>query len=148
MEQAGACSTATEIKASICAILHLKGISMTRSFARGVPAFLLLLGAVVPAFAHAILLKSVPAANAVVAQPTTNISLTFNSKIDGRRSRLTLIGPDGSEQTIAMAPQNTPDTLTAAARDLKSGDYRLRWQVLAVDGHITRGEISFRVKLP
>jgi len=121
---------------------------MTRSFARGVPAFLLILSVVVPAFAHAILLQSTPAANAVVEQPTTRISLTFNSKIDGQRSRLTLIGPDGSQQTLALAPQNTADTLTASARDLKSGEYRLRWQVLAVDGHITRGEISFRVKLP
>jgi methionine-rich copper-binding protein CopC len=28
---------------------------------------------------------------------------------------------------------------------LLPGEYRLRWQVLASDGHITRGEISFAV---
>jgi methionine-rich copper-binding protein CopC len=28
---------------------------------------------------------------------------------------------------------------------LLPGEYRLRWQVLASDGHITRGEIPFAV---
>jgi methionine-rich copper-binding protein CopC len=28
---------------------------------------------------------------------------------------------------------------------LAAGAYRLRWQVLASDGHITRGEIPFTV---
>jgi methionine-rich copper-binding protein CopC len=28
---------------------------------------------------------------------------------------------------------------------LGSGAYRLRWQVLAVEGHITRGDIPFTV---
>jgi methionine-rich copper-binding protein CopC len=31
---------------------------------------------------------------------------------------------------------------------LAPGDYRLRWQVLAYDGHITRGEIPFTVMHP
>ena len=29
---------------------------------------------------------------------------------------------------------------------MKAGDYVLRWQVLATDGHITRGELHFRVR--
>jgi len=31
---------------------------------------------------------------------------------------------------------------------LAAGAYRLRWQVLASDGHITRGEIPFTVTSP
>jgi len=38
------------------------------------------------------------------------------------------------------------DILSATANDLKPGEYQLRWQVLAVDGHITRGEIPFTVR--
>jgi len=33
-----------------------------------------------------------------------------------------------------------------ANHGLVRGAYKLRWQVLAADGHITRGEISFEVK--
>jgi len=29
---------------------------------------------------------------------------------------------------------------------LTDGNYRLQWQVLATDGHITRGEFSFEVR--
>ena len=36
------------------------------------------------------------------------------------------------------------DVLTAHA-ELAAGAYVLRWQVLAIDGHITRGEVPFRV---
>jgi copper resistance protein C len=109
--------------------------------------FAILLACAPPAEAHAILLKSFPAANSTVSEPDIAISLSFNSRMDGQRSRLTLIGPDSSEQKIEIGPQKSPDTLTARAENLKSGSYRLRWQVLALDGHITRGEIPFRVQL-
>jgi methionine-rich copper-binding protein CopC len=108
---------------------------------------LLLRGATTPANAHAILLKSAPAAGSVVSQPVIPISLTFNSRIDGARSRITLIGPDSSEHRVELGPQKSPDTLTGQVRDLRAGSYRLRWQVLALDGHITRGEIPFHVQL-
>ena len=108
---------------------------------------LLLLGWATPAKAHAILLNSSPAANSVLSDSSIAISLRFNSRIDGGRSRLTLIGPDSSEHKLEIGPQKSPDTLTAQVQDLKSGSYRVRWQVLAVDGHITRGEIPFRVGL-
>ena len=110
-------------------------------------SLLLLIAWATSAKAHAVLVKSSPAANSVLAEPAIAISLTFNSRIDGERSRFTLIGPDSSEHKIELGLQKSPDTLTAQVRDLRSGSYRLRWQVLAVDGHITRGEIPFRVAL-
>ena len=121
--------------------------SMTAQSVRAPALFLMLLCCVAPAGAHAVLLKSTPPANAVVTEPATLVSLTFNTRIDGQRSRLTLVGPDGSEQPAELGAQQSPDTLTTRVAALKSGVYRLRWQVLAVDGHITRGEISFRVRL-
>jgi methionine-rich copper-binding protein CopC len=46
---------------------------------------------------------------------------------------------------IKVDSQGAPDTLSAKANDLKAGEYQLRWQVLAADGHITRGGIPFTV---
>ena len=37
-----------------------------------------------------------------------------------------------------------PDLLTGRA-ELVPGSYVLHWQVLAVDGHITRGDVPFTV---
>jgi methionine-rich copper-binding protein CopC len=97
------------------------------------------------ALAHAIIVASTPAVGAVVAGPDIAVELRFNSRIDQERSRLTLTGPDGKAEALTMATADAPEILQAAARGLQPGAYKLRWQVLAVDGHITRGDIPFRI---
>lgn len=100
------------------------------------------------AFAHAVLLESSPALKSSISGPDVPLRLRFNVRIDAARSRLTLVDPDGSVQTLEISRQDPPNTLTARARGLRPGVYRLRWQVLASDGHITRGEIPFTVVKP
>ncbi len=102
--------------------------------------------AAIPAHGHAILVKSSPAANSVVTGRAMSIVLIFNSRIDGQRSSVNIVGPDGSEHPLPLGIQNSPETLGSYIQDLQSGSYRLIWQVLAVDGHITRGEIVFSVQ--
>jgi methionine-rich copper-binding protein CopC len=98
-----------------------------------------------PAVAHAVLLESNPPPKGTVAGPDLPIKLRFNVRIDASRSRLTLVRPDGSVQPLVISKPASADTLSAQASHLPAGDYRLRWQVLASDGHITRGEIPFTV---
>jgi methionine-rich copper-binding protein CopC len=100
---------------------------------------------VAPAAAHAILLESTPTLKGAVSGPEVPIKLRFNVRIDALRSRLTLIHPDGAAQALEINKQTPADTLAAEATGLAAGAYRLRWQVLASDGHITRGEIPFTV---
>ena len=97
------------------------------------------------AYAHAILVEASPSANSTVAGPSIPIKLRFSVRIDAKRSRLELVGPDKTS-TLLSATQPSPDLLQAVAEGLKAGSYSLRWQVLAADGHITRGEIPFNVK--
>jgi copper resistance protein C len=101
--------------------------------------------AATPVSAHAVLLESSPSLKSAIAGPDVPIKLRFNVRIDALRSRLTLIRPDGSAQALEISKQAPADTLSAAATGLAAGAYRLRWQVLASDGHITRGEIPFTV---
>jgi methionine-rich copper-binding protein CopC len=98
-----------------------------------------------PARAHAIIVAAKPAGGAVVTGPSLAIELRFNSRIDRERSRLSLIGPNASTRVLRIDDGTAPDTLTATAKGLQPGAYRLRWQVLSVDGHITRGDIQFTV---
>ncbi len=100
------------------------------------------------AVAHAILLESSPSINATVAGPSVPIKLRFNVRIDATRSRLTLVKPDASTQLLAISKDASADILASQAQGLIPGEYRIRWQVLASDGHITRGEIPFKVKQP
>jgi methionine-rich copper-binding protein CopC len=120
---------------------------MQRSSFRRRTAFFVIAGVTLlplPAAAHAIIVSSDPAVDAVV-RPSLPVMLRFNSRIDRERSRLTLLRPDGSAQPVALMPDGRPDTLAAKLDRLAPGRYRLRWQVLAIDGHITRGDIPFAV---
>ncbi|HEX8837142.1 MAG TPA: copper resistance CopC family protein [Candidatus Acidoferrum sp.] len=100
------------------------------------------------AFAHAVLLESSPALKSSISGPDVPLRLRFNVRVDAARSRLTLVDPGGSLQTLEISRQDPPNMLSAQARGLRPGVYRLRWQVLASDGHITRGEIPFTVVTP
>jgi methionine-rich copper-binding protein CopC len=99
------------------------------------------------AAAHAVIIDSVPAVDAVVAGDS-DVNLHFNSRIDHQRSRLTLIAPDGGASSLTIAPDSAPDIVAAKLTGLAPGQYRLRWLVLAIDGHLTRGDIRFSVKAP
>lgn len=100
---------------------------------------------VASAAAHAVLLESNPSLKGAVSGPDIAVKLRFNVRIDAGRSRLTLVAPDRSTQALEISKQTPADTLSAQAKGLAAGAYRLRWQVLASDGHITRGEIPFTV---
>ena len=104
-----------------------------------------LLFAASAAHAHAIILSSRPTSGAQVAGRTLPVHLRFNSRIDQERSRLELIAPDGSSTALPLGATGRPDVIAATAEDLKAGSYRLRWQVMSLDGHITRGDIPFDV---
>lgn len=99
------------------------------------------------AFAHAILEESAPPIGASVNAGPIDLTFRYNSRIDRSRSRLTLIKADHSRDTVAIAPDSPPDIITAHL-NLTPGSYVVRWQVLAVDGHITRGDVPFTVTAP
>jgi methionine-rich copper-binding protein CopC len=98
-----------------------------------------------PVWGHAVLLKATPSVNQDISGANTPIELRFNSRIDAKRSKLTLIGPDSHEHALVIADQSSPDTISSRMADLAPGSYRLLWQVLAQDGHMTRGEVPFKV---
>src|SRR5260370_29932527 len=106
-------------------------------FCAGAAAFL----RVPRAGAEGVLRKPTPPLKGAVSGPNVPIMLRFNVRIDTLRSRLTLMHPDGSAQALEINKQTPADTLSAEATGLAAGAYRLRWQVLASDGHITRGDI-------
>lgn len=97
------------------------------------------------AWAHAILRDATPKANSTVQGPDFAVNLRFNVRIDGSRSRLQLIAADGTSTKLTIAAQASPDTLQSQAKGLKPGAYKLLWNVLASDGHMSKGEIPFTV---
>ena len=101
-----------------------------------------------PAMAHAIIVDAAPANGAVVHGSSVDVRLRYNNRIDHVRSRLLLLDIYGKERPIPIASDSPTDQLVATINDVAPGEYRLRWQVLALDGHITRGDILFTVVNP
>jgi copper resistance protein C len=97
-----------------------------------------------PAFAHARLVSSTPQADGVLHGPAIAIDLRFDSRVDGSRSRLDLVSPDGRIEALKISAPG--DAELAAHAGLGPGKYTIRWQALSTDGHITRGEIPFTVR--
>jgi len=98
------------------------------------------------ALPHAIVLNASPAINAIVAGEAVDIRLHFNSRIDHARSKLTLYAPDGTQRNLSLSVDSPVDDLNAEVKALTPGSWRLHWQVLSTDGHITRGDIPFTVR--
>ena len=83
--------------------------------------------------------------NVTVSGPDVAVLLKYNSRVDMEHSTLTLLDPDGKVEKIVIEGEPEPGLLSAKLTGLVKGAYVLRWQVLATDGHITRGKVPFRV---
>ena len=99
-------------------------------------------------YGHAIVLSTTPSRRETVRGPDVPIKIRFNSRIDYKRSRLTLLAPDGKQTALGIVEVSSGDSLISEAKGLKSGVYLLRWQAMALDGHNSRGEVPFRVQQP
>lgn len=104
-----------------------------------------------PASAHALVIGSVPAAGARLEAAPPEAVIRFNSRLDHARSQL-LIAPQreggggtAEERRLELIEPSPETELHARLPPLAPGGWRLRWQVLARDGHITRGDIAFTV---
>jgi copper resistance protein C len=98
------------------------------------------------ALAHAVLVSSQPGVNSTVSGPEIAVRLKYNSRVDMGHSTLTLLDPDGRVEKVAIESEPEPGLLAAKLTRLVRGSYVLRWQVLATDGHITRGKVPFQVE--
>jgi len=102
------------------------------------------------AAAHAIVLESVPARDAILRKSPPRVMLRFNSKIEKRLSRVTLGVAGGAPVPTPIADDGVgedrePDRLVVPLRPLPPGAYVLRYKVLSADGHITEGALRFTV---
>lgn len=107
---------------------------------------LIILLLAIQSYAHAILVDSNPATEGVVQGPNIILTLKFNVRIDAARSQLHLLLPEGKTVTLHAKPGISSNILSAETTNIMPGKYKIVWQVLASDGHITRGEIPFSAK--
>jgi copper resistance protein C len=95
--------------------------------------------------AHAILEQSQPPAGGSVGSGRVDMSFSYNSRIDRDRSRLNLTRPDHTQTVLRISQAGLPNVIITSTELTIPGRYVVRWQVLAIDGHITRGDVPFTV---
>lgn len=121
--------------------------SQTRRAARAVATLLgvIALSAWAAPF-HLHLLKSTPAANAVVAAAPASIRLVFSQTPELKVTSVKVTGPGSA--AVSLAPLASADSATVVAAvkgKMPPGAYTVAWRTMAKDGHVARGTFAFTV---
>ena len=105
--------------------------------------------------AHTALVRTTPAAGAVVAQPPSEVRFWFNEPIERQFSRIevfrTVLDPgtgavqpgERIDQGWLPGPRATREVGVRLPEALEPGRYIVQWLVLAIDTHRTQGSFMF-----
>jgi copper transport protein len=98
------------------------------------------------ASAHAQLVQSDPAPNAVVAAPPATVSLIFTEQVTPAGTGIKVFSPSGKQVAGPVVVRGS--VLSASVGSTEEGTYVVSWQVLAADTHPSRGVFAFVVVRP
>jgi copper transport protein len=114
---------------------------------RGAVLVALLLALALPASAaaHAGLVRTDPAANAVVDGSPAQVSLTYTEPVEPRFAIVSVTDPSGAQMTAGPPTRPGGTTLVVPLKTLQPGWYLVFWRVVSQDGHPVRGAYTFAV---
>jgi copper transport protein len=104
-----------------------------------------------PSHAHALLVRSQPAANTSLAQPPTSIEMWFSEPLEETFTSARLLSSAGEELETGRPIVDPTDAthLSLPVGQLEPGFYTVAWQTLSqVDGHEWIGSFPFTVLNP
>ncbi|MDX0015288.1 copper resistance protein CopC [Sinorhizobium meliloti] len=98
------------------------------------------------AFAHASLVETIPADNAVLAESPATFSMTFSEAVSPLS--LKLVGPDGSSVSLERYEPRDRTLEVEPPSSLVRGTHVLVWRVISEDGHPIGGSVIFSIGPP
>jgi copper transport protein len=103
---------------------------------------------VFPASAHALLVRSIPEANASLPTAPAQVEIYFSESVEPSFSTISVLDSNGSSVDngdVRLDPAD--DThLTVSLRSLPDGVYTVTWRALSLsDGHVTTGSFPFAI---
>ena len=104
-----------------------------------------------PALAHAVLVRSDPAANAKLPDPPKVISIYFSESLEPKFSSVKVVDTAGNELDEHDSRVDAGDAkhMTLDVKPLKAGFYNVLWTTVSkVDGHELQGSFPFIVLNP
>jgi methionine-rich copper-binding protein CopC len=98
------------------------------------------------AFAHAHLVWAVPGDMAMTMPSPHDIKIKFSEAIELKFSKIILKGPDKAvipTGPVQLDPNDNTVLIITLTAPLADGKYTVEWQVVAKDGHKTKGSYHF-----
>jgi len=97
---------------------------------------------------HASLIKSVPARRAHIFRSPPQIQLWFSERLEARFSSLRVIDSGGKRVDLGNVEVSTddPKRISIGIKPLVPGQYKIRFRVLSVDGHVVEDEVPFTIR--
>jgi hypothetical protein len=117
-------------------------------FRRLAAAALTLLAVTTESWAHAFLVKSLPARRVALRRPPDRVRLWFNERLEPAYSWVAVVDGNGKpvdNQDVRVGPDD-PKLLSVTLPPLPPGGYTVRFRVLSVDGHIVESEYPFTIR--
>ena len=102
--------------------------------------------AVATAMAHLAATKTMPDADAVVAEPPSQIQVWFTQDPDPAVSQLVLEGPAGEVELGDTTVADEKSLMAMVPSALAAGSYTVSWRTAGDDGHVRRGDFAFTVR--
>ena len=98
------------------------------------------------AWAHAVVTHASLRDATIPAGKASETTLEFNSAIEAKLAKVTLVDAQGTERPLSLAGGEHPsNVLVVALPALAAGHYALKYKVLAADGHVTESVLRFEV---
>ncbi|MBI1735503.1 MAG: copper resistance protein CopC [Candidatus Rokubacteria bacterium] len=118
---------------------------------RRLPALLAAAVLLLPATAepHAALVRSSPAARAIVPDSPARVELWFNERLETAYSTVSVWSSGGirvDRHDVLVGPDD-PKRLSVGVFTLRPGEYTVKYRVLAIDGHVNDASFVFTVGL-
>ena len=100
-----------------------------------------------PAFAHAHLVRAVPAEGGTVKEAPTEVVLSFSEKLEPAFSSAVVRDAAGKALDAAKARVDKADrtVVRVSVPPLAPGVYTVEWRVMSADTHRVNGSFNFRV---
>ncbi len=121
--------------------------SILRAAGAAAALFVVVLATALPAWAHATLVRSVPADDSIVDGPVQEVELEFNEPVGLEADGVIVLNGAGERVEAGPAEQDTTGkSLTIPLQpDLPNGSYVVSYRVTSADSHVVRGALVFSI---
>lgn len=98
------------------------------------------------ALAHTGLKESKPKDGEVITEPTQDLTLTFQTKVE-QTSKVIVSNSKGESVPLGNFVIEANEMWATFLQPLENGDYKVDWEIIGADGHPIEGEFAFSVKV-